>query len=730
MNAKKKTIESDDFPLTSKFKVHKSLLEAEDGLPYIHRDISWLSFNFRVLQEAMDPTVPLFERIKFLAIYSSNLDEFFRVRMANHRNLLRVGKKTKRELEISPRQTVREIRAIVNAQQETFSRIFEEQIIPELRQHNIYLLRRLDLDSDQLAFVEAYFRDHMLPFVQPVLLVKDKIRPFLNNAALYLTLWIREKNDPEQKDQYAIVKIPSDHLPRFIHLPSNQDRHDLIMVDDIVRHSVSWMFPGYEIIDTYSIKLTRDAELYIDDEFSGDLIQKIKSSLTKRHVGPASRFVYDREMSSELLGFLMEVFDLEKHDILREGRYHNNFDFFKFPDFGMSQLKNPPLPPLPYLALETAADFFAGIRERDHLIHVPYHSYESVIRFFENAAADPSVTHIKITQYRVARQSRIMHALMEAVKAGKQVSVFIEVKARFDEEANLEWGEKLEDAGVNVQYSFPGVKVHAKIALVRRIEAGKPRMYGYLSTGNFHEGTAKVYSDLGLLTADERLVNEVARVFSFLETVKVPQQGFEHLLVGQFNMRTEIEKLIDYEIAQAKKGKPASMILKMNSIQDREIIEKVYAASQAGVKVQMIIRGISSLVPGVKGYSENISAVSIVDRFLEHARIFIFHHGGEEKILMGSADWMVRNLLYRVEVIFPIYHPDIRKQVRDIINIQLADNVKARILDRGLTNTYLKNGSDLAIRSQPETYYYFKRRLDREQPTEEEAGVEKAEHLE
>lgn len=720
----KQNAKQSDIPITSNFKPSKSMLVTEDKLPLIHRDISWLSFNFRVLQEAMDPTVPLFERIKFLAIYSSNLDEFFRVRMANHRNLLRVGKKTKRELEISPKQTVKEIQRIVNNQQEVFSKIFEEQIIPELRQHNIYLLRRLDLNKEQKEFVETYFKEHMLPFVQPVLLVKNKIRPFLNNAALYLTLWMRPKGQEGAQDEYAIVKIPSDHLPRFIHLPSSGERHDLIMVDDIVRHSVSWMFPGYEILDTFSTKLTRDAELYIDDEFSGDLIQKIKSSLTKRHVGPASRFVYDRQMPSELLSFLMEVFSLEKYDILKEGRYHNNFDFFKFPDFGMPHLKNPPLPPLPYHPLESAADIFEAICERDHLIHVPYHSYESVIRFFEEAARDPKVTHIKITQYRVARKSRIMQALMDAVKAGKQVSVFIEVKARFDEEANLEWGEKLEQAGVAVNYSFPGVKVHAKIALVRRIEENGPRMYGYLATGNFHEDTAKVYSDMGLLTCDKRLINEVARVFSFLETVKVPQQGFEHLLVGQFNLRTEIEKLIDYEIEQAKQGKPARMVLKMNSIQDKPIVEKLYEASQAGVEVKMIVRGICSLVPGVKEISENIEAISIVDRFLEHARVFLFHHGGEELIYMGSADWMVRNLSYRVEVTFPIYDEAIRQEIKDYIRIQLSDNVKARVLDQSLSNTYRKNGSDLAIRSQLETYYYIKRKLDRMNTAAEEDNFE------
>ncbi len=684
------------------------------GYPVLERDLSWLSFNYRVLQEAKDPMVPLFERIKFLAIYSSNLDEFFRVRMANHRNLLRVGKKTKKELHIDSKRIVKDIQRIVNKQQEEFSRIFEEEIIPELHNHRINLLRRLDLNEEQKEYVENFFKDHMLPFVQPVLLVKNKIRPFLNNAALYLTVLLAERNNPDAPHKYAIVKIPSDHLPRFIKLPSHPDQHDLIMLDDIVRHSVSWMFPGYEILDTFSIKLTRDAELYIDDEFSGDLIQKVKESLARRQVGPASRFVYDREMPDELLDFIKEAFDLEKYDILQEGRYHNNFDFFKFPSFGMDHLKNPAMPPLPYHPLEDADDYYLAMRERDHLLHVPYHSYESVVRFFEEAAHDPKVTHIKIIQYRVARKSRIMQALMDAVKAGKQVSVFIEVKARFDEEANLKWGEKLERAGVNVHYSFPGVKVHSKLALVRRIENSRARMYTYLSTGNFHEDTAKVYSDFGLFTSDERLVSEAARVFAFLETVKVPQQGFDNLLVGQFNLRTGLEQLIDYEIERARAGERAEIILKLNSLQDETMINKLYDASQAGVKIQLIVRGICSLVPGVKGLSENITAISIVDRFLEHARVFIFYHGGEERIYLSSADWMVRNLSYRVETAFPIYSEPIRNQIKDFMAIQLSDNVKARIIDEASSNRYCIDGSDLAIRSQMETYYYIKRQSERD----------------
>ena len=694
--------------ITNISKIKGVYLKGE-AIPYIHRDISWLSFNYRVLQEAKDPSVPLFERIKFLAIYSSNLDEFFRVRMANHRNLLRVSKKTKKELEISPKQTVKEIQRIVNEQQAEVSSIFINQIIPELRSHQIFIQRRLDLNQEQKEFIENYFQDHMLPFVQPVLLVKNKIRPFLNNAALYLSVLMHEKGNEKADNEYAIVKIPSDHLPRFIELPSPGDRHDIILLDDIVRHSVSWMFPGYDILDTYSIKLTRDAELYIDDEFSGDLISKIRVSLAKRHVGPASRFVYDREMPMELLDFLKETFNLDKYDILPEGRYHNNFDFFGFPDFGMNHLKNPPMPSLAYGPLEDSEDFFGSIKEKDHLIHVPYQSYESVVRFFETASTDPAVTHIKIVQYRVARKSRIMQALMNAVKAGKQVTVFIEVKARFDEEANLAWGERLEQAGVHVHYSFPGVKVHSKLALVRREEGSGSRLYAYLSTGNFHEGTAKIYSDFGLFTADERLVNEVGRVFSYLETTQVPLQPFEHLLVGQFNLRQELEKLIDYEIEQAKLGKPASIILKMNSLQDQQMIERLYAASRAGVQIQMIIRGICSLIPGKKGFSENIHAFSIVDRFLEHARVFIFHHGGEEKIYLSSADWMVRNLSYRIETTFPLYDENVRKEVMEHINIQLNDNSKSRILDESLSNTYRRNGGDLPYRAQVDIYYHIMR---------------------
>lgn len=687
----------------------------ENKTPTIIRDISWLSFNYRVMQEAKDPRVPLFERIKFLAIYSSNLDEFFRVRMANHRNLHRGGKKTIKQVDYDPQEIIEHIQETVNRQQEEYSEIFQDQIVPELEKNNIFLLRRLDLNDEQKEFVENYFQGHMLPFVQPVLLVGKKIRPFLNNAALYLTVLVREKDKPEAEKQVAIVKIPSDHLPRFIKLPSPPGIHQIILLDDIVRHSISWMFPGYDIIETYSIKLTRDAELYLDDEWSGDLMNKIKSSLVKRHVGPASRLIYDREMPQLVLDHLKEVLDLDDLDLLKEGRYHNNSDFFKFPDFGLEKLKDPPQPPMPYPPLEKAKDFFKALKEKDHFNHVPYHSYESVVRFFEEAADDPDVTHIKIVQYRVASKSRIMQALMNAVKRGKQVSAFIEIKARFDEAANLRWGEKLEKAGVTVNYSIPGLKVHSKLALVRRMENGSDQLYAYLATGNFHEGTAKLYSDMGLFTSDPRLVNEAARVFSHLETKVKPSKAFEHLLVGQFNLRPELEKLIDFEIDQALAGKKAEIILKMNSLQDEKMIKHLYKASQAGVKIKLIIRGICCLVPGVKGLSENIEAISIVDRYLEHIRVFIFYHGGENKIYLSSADWMTRNLSHRIETAFPVYDDNIKKQVIDLVNIQLCDSVKARILDEEQTNTYKVEGcSDINIRTQVESYYYIKRNLEME----------------
>ena len=680
-----------------------------ETMPYVHRDMSWLSFNYRVLQEAKDPQVPLLERVKFLAIYSSNLNEFFRVRVANHRNILRAGKKPLVNLGYNPGEILTSIREVLNEQLEEFSNIFHQQIVPALKSEKIFLRSHEDLSKEKREYIEKYFQNNCLPYVQPVLLLKDKIRPFLTNEALNLALQLKDlARDEGDNRRYAIVKVPSEHLPRFVTLPSGYNKNYVIFLDDLVRHNVPKLFPGYEIEASYSIKLTRDAELYIDDEYSGDLVEKIKKGIHKRQVGLASRLVYDREMPEEMLSFLVDQFSLDRIDCVAEGRYHNNFDFFGFPGFGNEHLKNQHLVPLmpDHFKNDTA---FAKIREKDQLLMFPFHSYDPVVDFFASAALDPSVTHIKIMKYRIGKVSRILSSLIKAVKLGKRVTVFIEIKARFDEEENLNWAEKLEEAGVSVFYSFPGLKVHSKLAIVRRIEQGKAVNYSYLSTGNFNEKTATLYSDFGLFTADYRLSNEVMRLFTFIETKKKPRHNFDHLLVGNFNMRKDLEKLIQAEIDAANAGKPALIRLKMNSLEDKQMIKKLYEASQAGVTIEMIIRGICCLRPGIEGLSENIKVISILDRYLEHARIYWFHAGGEEKIYLSSADFMKRNLSFRIEAAFPLFDSDVRDKVKAIFNIQFSDNVKARHIGSEIENEYQRTDTELAIQSQLDTYFYLKR---------------------
>ncbi|MDX1685924.1 MAG: polyphosphate kinase 1 [Saprospiraceae bacterium] len=681
---------------------------------YVERDISWLSFNYRVLQEAKDPSVPLLERLKFLAIYSSNLGEFFRVRVANHRNLIRLGKKTRKKLDYDPEATLNEIIRIVRDHMKEFSRIFDEEVIPGLRQNNISILRRKELNKEQVQFISEYFVESMLPFCQPVLLFEHNVKPFLNDAELYLALDMILKETDGNEHYYGIVKIPSDHRPRFIELPSKPDSHDIIMLDDVVRHNASVLFPGFDIQDSYSIKVTRDAELYIDDEYSGDLLQKIKNSLAKRNVGPASRLVYDVNMPKKMLKYLVDVLELENSDLIPESKYHNNFDFFQFPDFGKKHLKDTPLPPIPYKPLESTSNLLGAIERRDHFINVPYHSYESVIRFFEQSAVDPEVTHIKIVQYRVARDSRIMDALIQAAENGKNVFVFIEVKARFDEEANLKWGEKLESSGIRVRYSFPGLKVHSKIALIRKVTQGESKLYSYLSTGNFHEGTAKLYSDFGFFTYDKRITKEVARLFRFLETVVIPEAEFKKLLVGQFNLYQSLVDLVEKEIENAEKGLPAFIDLKLNSLQDLSMVKLLEKAQRKGVKIRLIVRGICCLNNFPDEENPPLNVISIVDRFLEHARVYVFGNGGDPLVYISSADWMIRNLHHRIETAIPIFNKEIKKEIRELYEIQWKDNVKARVVEKDHKNHYKKTGSDISFRSQLETYLYYKRKAENE----------------
>lgn len=658
---------------------------------FAERDVSWLSFNYRVLQEAKDPTVPLLERVKFLGIFSSNMDEFFRVRIASIKNLIRAGKKTSKQVDFDAPRLLAELLAIVHKHMEEFNEIFENQLIPALRRKQLFILKANELDTSQRDFLEKHLNDRLRYFLHPVVLNKQKIAPFLVNAALYLAVVLEDK---KQQSKYALVRIPSSDLGRFFILPSPDGHHDMMILDDTIRYCLPKLFPEFKVIGAYSFKLTRDAELNIDDEFDGDLIAKIKLGLSKRNSGPATRFIYDRTMPKKLLLFLTELFSIGKDELLPEGTYHNNSDLLKFPEFSLPDLRDEKQAPLGHPRLKKMEKIWSELDKGDVLLHFPYHSYEPVLRFFEQAANDPLVTHIKITQYRVAKNSKIMAALKVAVQKGKKVSAFIEVKARFDEDANLQWATDLESIGVKVFYSLPGVKVHAKVALLVRNEEGKQVKYAYLSTGNFNENTSKLYVDYGLFTKDKKICAEVSLIFGFLESGKPPATPFSKLLVGLFNLYDDLHALIDFEIAEAKAGREASILLKMNSIEEKGIIEKLYAASNAGVKITLIVRGICCLVPGIKGQSEHIKVYSLVDRYLEHSRVFNFHHGGEDLMYLSSADWMARNLLYRVECTFPINNRLLVDEIKQMLNTQLSDNCKLRVIDKKLSNSYANAASE------------------------------------
>lgn len=682
---------------------------------YLDRELSWLSFNYRVLQEAKDENVPLIERLRFLAIFSSNLDEFFRVRVASLRALLDLKEKSQEDLKFSPDELLKKIHSTVITQQEEFGDIYRNDILPKLNKNNIFLVNDHELSDNDKDFVRGYFNDNVIQYVQPILLIKNRIIPFLKNRRLYHAIKMVTKESFQSREQgkriknhYAIVEIPTDHCARFIEIPSADNTHRFIFLDDIVRLCLPQIFPTHVIEEIYSIKLTRDAELYIEDEFSGNLLNKIKKSLNKRSTGVPSRFLYDEKIPKNFLKFLKDTIKLSKDDLVAGGRYHNFNDFFSFPNPGIDSLEYNALPPIKVKRVETNKNIFGAINEQDILLNFPYHKYDYVVDFFEQAAVDPDVTNINLTQYRVANKSKIVEALIKAANNGKKVTAFVEVKARFDEESNLKWAEEMERAGVKVYYSFPGLKVHAKLALIKRKENGKSVSYAYLGTGNFNEKTAKVYTDFGLLTKDKRLSTEISKVFDFLVGKEV-KNNFKSLLVAQFNMRDEFTRLIENEIENANNGLKAHIILKMNSLEDKKMINKLYAASKAGVKIEIIVRGICCLNPGVKGLSENIKVTSIVDRFLEHSRIYIFHNDGNQLMYAASADWMKRNLSRRIEVAFPIYDEQVKKILKEIINIQLSDNAKARKILKNGELKYKKHEDSKRIVSQVEVYNYLKK---------------------
>lgn len=673
-------------------------------VPYFKRDLSWLAFNHRVLQEAQDQRVPLYERIKFLAIYSSNLDEFFRVRVAALRSIKELKKKTRKTLEIKPKKELREIRRLVQEQQQQFGRIFRNEILPELRSNGIYLVNEQAFTAAQLAFVQQYFQDEIKSLLQPVFLQAESTSPFLENAGLYFVVQFQDI------DQLAIVNIPSAQLPRFITLPNSGEQYHITFLDDILRFNLQALFEK-KVSAAYAIKLSRDAELDLEDEYQGDLLDKIKKGIEKRHIGLPTRFLFDSEMPQELLERLKILFQLTKNDLIPGARYHNFNDFLQFPNpLKNNNLHDIPLPPLPHPELEYADSLIAAIKNKDHLLHFPYQKFDYVIQLIAEAAADPQVRSMRLTLYRIANRSAIAENLLKACKSGKKVTVFIEVKARFDEANNLHWGAQLEAAGAKVYYSQPGIKVHSKLLLISREEEGALQYYAYIGTGNFNEKTARIYTDHALLTADQRLTREVLQVFEYLENKKEPK--FQYLLVSPFNLRTQFINWIDRAINNANEGKTASIQLKMNSLEDSAMIVKLYEASQAGVNIQLIVRGICCLIPDVVGWSENIAAISIVDRFLEHARLYFFANDGEEVLYLASADWMTRNLDRRIEVAVPIYNPALIKELRTIFLIQWQDNTKARYIDAEQTNCIkTPNGMEPLVHAQLDIYQFLKKKV-------------------
>jgi polyphosphate kinase len=688
--------------------------------PLYDRELSWIAFNGRVLQEAADPGVPLNERINFLAIFSSNLDEFFRVRVAGLRALLRLRKKKRRKLDFDPAALLDEIHARVTAQQERFGEVFREEILPALAQHGLHLREHRGLPPEQALWLDGYFRDRVAPLLHPFVLaeehVGDPLAPFLENGRLYLVveLWPRGVELRSGEPSVALVEIPSPPLGRFVELPAEgapEGERTVLFLDDVVRHGLPALFPGHAVGPSWAVKLTRDADLQVDDEFSGDLVQKIRKGLERRSQGVPSRFLYDARMPHYLLVRLQEGLELEDEDLVVGGRYHNLSDLWTLPRPDVPALSYPPFPPLPHPELEGAPSLFAAIAERDRLLHFPYQRYDTVVRLFEEAAADPAVEEVYCTLYRVARDSAVVQRLIAAAEAGKRVEVFVEVKARFDEENNLTWAGRMEEAGVRVHYSMPGLKVHAKLALFARREDGALRDYAYLGTGNFNEKTARVYADHALLTADRRLTADVRRVFAFL-TGEDEEPRFEHLLVAPFTLREGVNDFIAREAEQAREGRRGAIYAKMNALEDEDMIEQLYAASQAGVDVRLMVRAILRLVPGVEGVSEGIRARAIVDRFLEHARVWRFHTGGEDRLYLASADWMKRNLSHRVEAAFPIYDPGLRAELEAILDLQWADDTKARVLDAEQSNAYHRPPTPRGVRAQLDTYRMLAERVE------------------
>lgn len=666
-----------------------------------HRDLNWLSFNERVLQEAEDKNNPVYERLKFLAIFSSNLDEYYRVRVSQLRQMKHVDKRLRKKLALKPSKLVKQIIEEIKKQQVHFGKIFYNEIIPELAQNNINLIDENQFDTNQKEFAKKYFEKHIKNQLSPKIIhFIGKDTTFLENGAVYFLV------EFEEDQACGLLNLPTLE-ERFVVFPSGNNSYSISFVDAILRAQIEFIFPENKIIGVYEIKMSRDAELYLDDEMEGSLAEKIYHSLSQRQKGQATRLLYDAAMPKAVVKKLRKHLGLGKIDMMPGGEYHNFHDFFSFPDpTGKKELHFKDLPPIPHKTFENSTNYFKTIFQKDQLIHFPFMSFNYVENLVEQAASDDKTTAIKISFYRIAENSRLTNFLLKALDNGKELTVFIEAKARFDEENNIDWGRKFEKKGANVIYSYPKIKVHCKILLIQRKENRETVNYAYIGTGNFNSSTSKVYCDHGLFTAHKKIGKELDRVFQVLEgKLIIPRTT--NLLVSPFNTRRVFLNMIQREIDFTKEGKEGKISAKMNSLEDREIIESLYKASNFGVKIRLLVRGFTCLIPGVKNLSKNISMTSILDRYLEHGRIYLFHNGGDEQLYIGSADWMTRNLDRRIEVLAPIYDKTVATELKDILTIQLNDNVKARVQDAEESNHYVKSGQE-KIRSQHKIYIYLK----------------------
>lgn len=684
---------------------------------YIDREKSWLTFNARVLQEANDANVPLLDRFRFLGIFSNNLDEFFRVRYAAIRRMSHESAESEKILGVKAEQLLKEITEIVIEQQSESLRILSE-IEKKLELENIFIINEKDISKEQEKFIHDYFIQKVSPALVTIMLNDLEEFPLLKDTSGYLAVKLVMKgsellNEKAKEIRYAVVEIPNT-INRFVVLPSNSEKQYIILLDDVIRYNLNNIFNifDYESISAHMIKITRDAQLEFDSDLSKSLIEKISSSVKDRRVGEPVRFVYDQAIGKDTLDFFLRGMRIDSSDsIIPGGRYHNRRDYMSFPNLGRYDLLYKENVPLPISGLSLEGSILEKIKKKDYLLYAPYQSFSYIIKFLREAALDPKVASIKITLYRLAKNSQIVSSLINAAKNGKKVTVQIELQARFDEESNISYSEQMQTEGIELIFGVKGLKVHSKICVIERIEDGKVKRYGLISTGNFNENSAKVYTDVTLFTSNTEILKDASKIFDFFD-VNYRVHRYKHLIVSPHYTRGKFNKLIEREISNALLGKEAYIKLKMNSISDFKMTDKLYEASNAGVKIQLIIRGICCLIPGIKGLSENIEAISIVDNYLEHSRVYIFANGGDPDVFISSADFMTRNLDARVEVTCPIYDEDIKKELIETFEIGWKANVKARIHSNDLANKYRRRGDEKPFRAQLEMYNYYQMKLD------------------